>query len=82
MEFGGDKSAGGADDKFERFILGEIRRHLLLYSIQGLSPSPQLHMKMKDQTEEPFQGCDAIANITGNTIKSNSSKRITSKLED
>ena len=47
MEFGGAKSAGGAYEKFERFTPGEIRRHLLLYSIQGPSPSPQLHMKMK-----------------------------------
>ena len=62
MEFGGDKSARGVYDKFERFTPGGIRRHLLLYSIQGLSPSPQLHMKMKDQIEEPFQGCDEIAN--------------------
>ena len=69
MEFAGEKSAGGAYEKFERFTLGEIRRHLLLYSIQGLSPSPQLHMKMKDQTEEPFQGCDAIANVMGKNVK-------------
>ena len=26
-------------------------------------------MKMKDQTEDPFQGCDEIANVMGKNVK-------------
>ena len=69
MEFAGNQASGGCYENFERFTPDEIRRHLILYSIQGLNPSPQLHMKMKHQREEPIQGCDAIANAMGANVK-------------
>ena len=54
-----------------RFTPDEIRRHLILYSIQGLNPSPQLHLKMRFQRDEPTQGCDVIASA----LKVNAKKR-------
>ena len=63
MEFAGQKDNGGAYDKFRPFTSREIEQHIILYSVQGLLPSPQLAKKMKLHNEEPFQGNDLISSI-------------------
>ena len=54
-----------AEDSYERFTPSEIRRHLGVYILNGVAPSPQIEMKFYTQAEEPANGNDACANAFG-----------------
>jgi len=44
---------GGKYKDFTKFTLDEIMRHIGLYLLQGLSPSPQIEMKFTLQHKNP-----------------------------
>ena len=52
MDFAGNVDSGGLLYKFEPFTPREIEKHLSLFIVQGLNPSPQLKMKAKSQKQE------------------------------
>jgi hypothetical protein len=43
---------------FKPFTHEEIERHLALYILQGLNPSPQIEQKFSSQMNDPVQGSD------------------------
>jgi hypothetical protein len=48
----------GVYPTFTPFSFMEIERHLALYFMQGLNPSPQVEFKFASQTADPIQGND------------------------
>ena len=50
---------------FTIFEIDEIKRHIAVYMLNGLSPSPQLHFKMKSQQDQPVNGSDIINKALG-----------------
>ena len=44
--------------EFEIFSPVELRKHIALYFVQGLSPSPTIDMKFKSQDEDDINGND------------------------
>ena len=74
MDFAGNVDSGGLLYKFEPFTPREIEKHLSLFIIQGLNPSPQLKMKARYQYQEQVQGNDLVASSIGtNFERSNNS---------
>jgi len=69
LDCAGDKTQDGLGYKFNPFTPQEIEQHLSLYIFQGLHPSPQLIMKTRNQSVEPVQGNDLIANVLGNNFE-------------
>ena len=64
-------SLGGKYKDFTNFTLDEIMRHVGLYLLQGLSPSPQIEMKFTPQHEDPVNGNDFVhTSFGGNVTKS------------
>ena len=62
------ENAGGQGGKyhdFEPFSIVEFQRHIGLYLVQALSPSPQVEMKFHSQLEDPVNGNDFIHNSFG-----------------
>ena len=57
MENGG---LGGKYKDFKHFTLHELMKHIGLYLLQGLSPSPQVEMKFHSQSEDPVNGNDFV----------------------
>ena len=51
-------SLGGKYKDFENFTLPELMRHIGLYLVQALSPSPQVEMKFNSQKDDPVNGND------------------------
>lgn len=51
---------GGKYSDFSNFTLNELMRHIGLYLLQGLSPSPQVEMKFHSQAEDPVNGYDFV----------------------
>ena len=51
---------GGKYDNFENFTTNELMKHIGLYLLQALSPSPQVEMKFASQTEDPVNGNDFV----------------------
>ncbi len=47
------------------FTVEEIERHVGIYFLNGLSPSPQLEMKFSNQYEDPVNGSDLCNRIFG-----------------
>lgn len=47
------------------FTPSEIERHIGLYFLNGLSPSPSVDMKFKNQTDDPVNGNDMVHRIFG-----------------
>ena len=65
MYFAGMADRGGSYDAFVRFTPAEVERHVALYIAQVLNPSPTLSQKMCNQSRQPIQGNDLIANALG-----------------
>jgi hypothetical protein len=62
------ENAGGQGGKyhdFEPFSIVEFQRHIGLYLVQALSPSPQVEMKFRSQLEDPVNGNDFVHNSFG-----------------
>ena len=45
---------------FKPFTPREIEKHLAVYFVNGLNPSPQVEMKFRQQAHDPIQGNDFI----------------------
>jgi hypothetical protein len=56
---------GGKYNDFEPFTLDEFQRHIGLYLVQALSPSPQVEMKFHSQLSDPVNGNDFVYNSFG-----------------
>ena len=56
---------GGKYNDFINFDINEFRRHLGLYLLQALSPSPQIEMKFQSQTNDPVNGNDMVHEAFG-----------------
>ena len=52
---------GSLYPRWTPFSLDEVARHLGLYILQGLSPSPQIEMKFVSQKDDPVNGNDFVA---------------------
>ena len=51
--------AGGLVGKYASFLLfsiNEIMKHIGIYMLNGLSPSPQAELKMKSPVDDPIHG--------------------------
>ena len=51
---------GKAYSDYTPFECDELKRFLGLYMLQGITPSPQIKMKFKDQSEDPVNGNDFV----------------------
>ena len=60
MENGG---LGGKYKDFKHFTLHELMKHIGLYLLQGLSPSPQVEMKFHSQSEDPVNGNQSMCKM-------------------
>ena len=56
---------GGKYKNFENFTTNELMRHIGLYLLQALSPSPQVEMKFASQNEDPVNGNDIVCTLFG-----------------
>ena len=65
QDLAGIKERGGSYDTFVPFTPDEVEKHIALYIVQGLIPSPTLSRKLSRQGEEPIQGNDLIASALG-----------------
>ena len=45
---------------FKPFIPEELRKHLGVYIVPGLSPTPELNMKFQSQAEDDINGNDFV----------------------
>ena len=57
------ENSGGLGGKYENYVnftTTELMRHIGLYLLQALSPSPQIDMKFHSQKEDPVNGNDFI----------------------
>ena len=59
----GDK--GASYSNFQYFSIDEIRSHLGLYLLQGVSPSPQVEQKFKNSEEDPVNGSELCHRVFG-----------------
>jgi hypothetical protein len=50
---------------FEKFTPVEIKRHLGLYLLQGVAPSPQIESKFSSQKRDPIHGNDMVHDAFG-----------------
>jgi hypothetical protein len=61
-----DAGTGGSYyPDFKPFKTKELRQHLGLYVLQGLSPSPQIEQKFRTQELDPVNGNDYVYNVFG-----------------
>ena len=58
-------TGGGSYKDFRQFTMNEVRAHLGLYALHGLSPSPQIEMKFRSQEEDPVNGSDLCHRVFG-----------------
>ena len=57
---------GGSNYKsWKPFSVSEIQKHLGLFIINGLSPSPQVAMKLNSQDKDPINGNDFVSSAFG-----------------
>ena len=57
------ENAGGLGGKYEDFVnfsTDELMKHIGIYLLQALSPSPQVEMKFHSQVEDPVNGSDLV----------------------
>ena len=50
---------------FVPFTTFELMKHIGIYFLNGVSPSPRVEMKMQPQTVDPFNGNDMVYNSMG-----------------
>ena len=59
----------GAGDQvyrdFKPFTIEEIRRHMGIYLLQGIAPSPRVELKFASQSNDPIHGNDFVNNSFG-----------------
>jgi len=51
-------SGGGAYPRFKPFSITDLTRHLGMYTLNGISPTPQVELKFGRQLEDPVNGND------------------------
>ena len=51
--------------EYKPFSPREIQKHLRIYILQGIFPSPQVHFKFKSQKVDDINGCDFLARNLG-----------------
>ena len=56
---------GGKYNDFVNFDIKEFKKHLGLYLLQALSPSPQIEMKFQAQATDPVNGNDLVHEAFG-----------------
>ena len=56
---------GGKYKDFINFDINDFKRHLGLYLLQALSPSPQIDMKFQSQAADPVNGNDMVHEAFG-----------------
>ena len=56
---------GGMYPDFKPFSYEDIEKHLALYILQGLNPSPQVEQKFASQANDPVQGNDLCFRVFG-----------------
>ena len=56
---------GGMYPDFKPFSYEDIEKHLALYILQGLNPSPQVEQKFTSQANDPVQGNDLCFRVFG-----------------
>ena len=61
----GAGTQGSMYPTFEAFSHRDIEKHLAIYIMQGLNPSPQVEMKIASQMDDPCQGNDLIYQTFG-----------------
>ena len=49
---------GGAYSRFVSFTIPDVAKHLGLYILNGISPTPQVELKFASQLEDPVNGND------------------------
>ena len=64
MMLGAGKRGGKYKD-FSDFNKQELMTHLAVYLLHAISPSPQMEMKFKNQTEDPVNGSDLCHRVFG-----------------
>ena len=50
---------------FKPFIHEDLRKHLGVYIVHGLSPTPELNMKFQSQAEDDIHGNDFVKRCLG-----------------
>ena len=67
-----NEGSGGTIYKdFTPFTTFELMKHVGVYFLNGVSPSPRVEMKMKPQTMDPFNG----NGMDYNSMRSNAERR-------
>ena len=56
---------GGKYKNFKNFSSTELMAHLSLYLLHSISPTPQIELKFKSQSEDPVNGSDLCAEVFG-----------------
>ena len=56
---------GNVDENFDRFTTEEMMRHLGLYMLNGIAPSPRVEQKFYTQGEDPANGNNMCAAAFG-----------------
>jgi len=46
---------------FVPFTTAELKQHIGLYILNGISPSPNINQKFQSQKEDPVNGCDIVS---------------------
>ena len=64
----GAGSKGSMYPSFSGFSYRDIEKHLSLYMMQGLNPSPQVEQKISSQTDDPVGGNDLVYSSFGGEI--------------
>ena len=64
MMLGAGKRGGKYKD-FADFSKSEVMKHLSVYLLHGISPSPQVELKFKNQLEDPVNGSDLCNRVFG-----------------
>ena len=62
-------SGGTIYKDFTPFTTFELMKHVGLYFLNGVSPSPRVEMKLKPQAMDPFNGNDMVFNSMGSNAE-------------
>ena len=62
-------SGGSIYKDFTPFSTFELMKHIGLYFLNGVSPSPRVEMKMRPQSLDPFNGNDMVYNSMGSNAE-------------
>ena len=62
-------SGGNMFKDFTLFTTFELMKHIGLYFLNGVSPSPRVEMKLRPQAIDPFNGNDMVYNAMGSNAE-------------